>query len=132
MGSEVICWGDCPRKMTSDPLYPKFPVLRFLHPPVFAYDHRCHGLASLDRRDVEAFDAPGNGRQAEDGPKRFERIEMCRSVLVEARAVQQLGIPGGQFDERSLVAALRDEDLDAPAGARRQPLLHRLAVLDLE
>ena len=63
--------------------------------------------------------------------QRLERVEVCGGDLVEARAIGQLGVARGQVDQRALVAALRHQDPHAAAGARRQPLLHRLAVFDL-
>ena len=42
---------------------PELPILALPHPAVFAHHHRRHRLAALDRRDVEALDAPRQRRQ---------------------------------------------------------------------
>ena len=52
---------------TQDPV---LPVLSRPHPPVFAHDHRRHGLAALNRGDIEALNAPRQGSEREGGLKR--------------------------------------------------------------
>ncbi len=110
---------------------PKLPILVPLHPAVLADDHRRHGLAALNRRDVETLDAPRNRGQSELAAKRLERLEVRRRDLVEARAVRELGVARGQLHQRALVTAPGDKDPHAPAGAAGQPLFHRVDVLDL-
>ncbi len=110
---------------------PELPILPAPHPPVLADDHRRHGFAALNRRDVEALDAPRQRRQREHVLQRLERVVLRRLRLVEARLVGERGVAVGEIDEAALLAALRHDDPHAPAGALGQPALERLALVRL-
>ena len=98
---------------------PELPVLRPLHPAVFADHHRRDGLAALDRRDVEALDAARNRRQAQDDAQRFERVVVGGDGLVEARLVGDLRVARGEIEQPALLAALRHDEPDAMLAADR-------------
>ena len=95
---------------------PKLPILPSPHPAVLAHHHRRHGLAALNRRDVEALDAARQRRQREDGLQRLERVVLRRGRLVEARAVRERGVARRQIHQAALLAALRHDDAHAAAG----------------
>ena len=110
---------------------PELPVLRPLHPTVLADHHRRHGLAPLDRGDVEALDAPRRRRQPERLLERGEGRLLRPSVRAEARLVGEGRVAAGQVEQRPLVAAPGDGEAHAPAGARGEPVLDGVALGDL-
>ena len=120
-------WPASSREPRARPRIRNFRYSASLHPAVFADDHRRHGLAALDRRDVEALDAARQRRQAEDRAQRLERVVVGGGVLVEARAGRRAGVARRQIEQAALLAALRHDEPHAPAGARRQPRLEHAA-----
>ena len=111
--------------------YSELPVLAPAHPAVFADDHRRHGLAALDRRDVEALDAPRQRRQRQHRAQRLERLVVRRGLRVEAASVGQRRVARRQIEQAlaSRRAAARP-DAHAVRPARAQPRFERLGLLD--
>ena len=119
---------DAARTPSTDAPDPELPVLRPLHPAVFADDHRRDGLAALDRRDVEALDPARHGGQREHGAQRLERVVVRGDVLVEARLVGDRGVARREVEQPALLAALRHHEPDAAPGCAGQPAFEHLGV----
>src|SRR5687768_9861087 len=56
---------------------------------------------------------------------------MGRRDLIEPRAIREFGVARRQFHERTLLTPLWHQNPDPAFGPARQPLFHRLDVLDL-
>ncbi len=95
----------------------EFSILAFAHASVFAHDHRRHGFAALNRRDVEALDSPRQRGQLQHRLQRLERVVLRGGRRVESRLIRERRIPRREVDQPSLLAALRDANVDFAAGA---------------
>ena len=109
---------------------PELAVFARLHPAVLADHHRGHRLAALERRDVEAVDAPRRGRQLQHEAQRLERVAGAGRRLAAPRLVGHPGVARRQLQQAALVAAARDDDPHPAARPRRQPVLDGRGVLE--
>ena len=105
------------------------PVVALSHAPVLAHHHRGHGLAALNRRDVEALDPPRNGRQRQRGPQRFQRVVLRKARVDEPRLIRHLRIAIRQLDQAALLTTLRHQHLHPAPRAFGQPGFEQLAIL---
>src|SRR5439155_1136849 len=97
-------------------------VVVLLHLAVLPDDHGGHGLAALDRGDVEALDAVRRSGQVE-GP-----FQLVQHDLQPVAAGQQVRLQGqrrvllGHAHQLALLAALGGVELDPAAPALAEPL----------
>src|SRR3984957_347793 len=114
--SEIIYAIDCAND--------EFSVIRFLHLAIFPDHHRSHRLSALNVRDVETLDALWQFGKAKSLLQLFLNFSGVWFEHAESLVVGLLGVRAGKVDERTLVPALRHQNVDrCGAGAPARDLL---------
>src|SRR6266576_504241 len=118
--SEVIDAGDG--------LHLKLAVIGLLHSAVLPYHHGGHRLRALDMRDIEAFDPARQFLQRQCILQGLLNRLHSRLQYSKPLIVRLLRILAYQIDERTLFAALRCQNLNAPSRSLSQYLCEKCAI----
>src|SRR5262245_31023563 len=87
----------------------KLAILGTLHAAIFANDHGGDSLRALNGGNVEALDAPRDGRQTQHVTQRLQRVVVRGDVFVEASLVGHLRVPRCQVQQPPLFSTLRHD-----------------------
>src|SRR5208283_4625535 len=88
-------------------------IVGFFHLAVFADDHGGYGFGSLNMRNIETLNAPGELGQSQGFLQGFLNGARVWLPDSEALVVGLLGVGPGEIDELAFVSTLRDGDVDS-------------------
>ena len=91
-------------------------VIGFFHAAVFPDHHRSYSLRALNMRNIEALDAAGQFRHAQRVLQRFLNRFCVRLHHPEALVVRLFGVVARQVQQRALLTAQGDDNVN-PCGA---------------
>src|SRR5262249_46837813 len=98
------------------------PVIGFLHPTVFPYDHRSDNIAALQVRNIETLDPARRSLEVESFFEFFADDSRRQCRRPKALKKRKTGVTVHQIDQLALEATLRRPDLDFSPSPIGQPL----------
>src|SRR5215469_572999 len=115
----------------------EFPVVGFFHLAVFPDNHGGDCLGTLNMRDIETFNSLWQLRKDERILQRLLNGALAGLHHAEALVKRLLGVVAGKVDERSLLATLRHDQMNACSAATlssnlvRQEFFQHLPIFEV-